>query len=233
MPDGRKDGMRRLAEPPERVLVVSESPLLHARLERPLLAAGCEVQRMGTPAELCRSRRQRPFLLCFLDARGCDPAGHVSGCYAARPGERYVLIRDAWTGNGPGAGASGAEVFGCLREPFAAEEVVLWVRRASTEAHLLRGDRSLDDVLYSKFRGFLQNLGPSSMTRFHDLMWERVERPLLRAVLEWTGGNQTKAAEVLGIHRNTLRAKIRTLKLEAVSRKSEKQGGFETAPPPK
>jgi Fis family transcriptional regulator len=220
--------MRRSAAPPERVLIVSESPLLHLRLERPLSAAGYEVQRMADPGELRRSSRQRPFLLCFLDARGCDAAVDVDGCYAARPGERYVLIRDAGTGDGIQSRRDRAEpepVFGCLREPFSPEEVLLWVRRAATEAYLLRGDRSLDDLLYSKFRGFLQDLGPSSMTRFRDLMWERVERPLVRAVLEWTGGNQTRAAEVLGVHRNTLRSKIRALKLEASRRKSERWTG--------
>ena len=38
-----------------------------------------------------------------------------------------------------------------------------------------------------------------------------VERPLLRLVLSATRGNQIKAAEILGVNRNTLRAKIRSL----------------------
>lgn len=37
---------------------------------------------------------------------------------------------------------------------------------------------------------------------------ERVERPLLQSVLEKTGGNQIRAAALLGINRNTLRKKI-------------------------
>jgi two-component system nitrogen regulation response regulator GlnG len=40
---------------------------------------------------------------------------------------------------------------------------------------------------------------------------ERVERPLLSAVLEHTGGNQIRAAAILGINRNTLRKKIAEL----------------------
>ncbi len=41
-----------------------------------------------------------------------------------------------------------------------------------------------------------------------------VERPLIESVLNRTGGNQLKAAEILGINRNTLRAKIRKLGIE-------------------
>jgi two-component system nitrogen regulation response regulator GlnG len=40
-----------------------------------------------------------------------------------------------------------------------------------------------------------------------------VERALLRAVLRHTDGNQVKAAEILGINRNTLRKKLNDLDL--------------------
>ena len=41
----------------------------------------------------------------------------------------------------------------------------------------------------------------------------RVEGPLLRHALELAGGNQLKAARLLGINRNTLRKRLRLLGL--------------------
>jgi len=40
---------------------------------------------------------------------------------------------------------------------------------------------------------------------------EIIERPLIEHILERTEGNQLKAARILGINRNTMRAKIKKL----------------------
>lgn len=42
----------------------------------------------------------------------------------------------------------------------------------------------------------------------YDLIVGGVEKPLLDVVLKETNGNQTQAADILGINRNTLRKKI-------------------------
>lgn len=52
---------------------------------------------------------------------------------------------------------------------------------------------------------------------YHQLV-ERVERPLIEAALEYTGGNQLKAASLLGINRNTLRKKITELDINVPER---------------
>lgn len=44
----------------------------------------------------------------------------------------------------------------------------------------------------------------------YDRIIKEVERPLLRLVLDVTNGNQLKAAQVLGINRNTLHKKLKT-----------------------
>ena len=50
----------------------------------------------------------------------------------------------------------------------------------------------------------------------YDHVLQQVERPLLVAALTATGGNQLRAAALLGLNRNTLRKKIRELGVEVV-----------------
>jgi two-component system nitrogen regulation response regulator GlnG len=49
--------------------------------------------------------------------------------------------------------------------------------------------------------------------RLYRSVMARVELPLLRHALELCGGNQLKAAKLLGINRNTLRKRLRLLGL--------------------
>jgi DNA-binding protein Fis len=42
-----------------------------------------------------------------------------------------------------------------------------------------------------------------------------VEKPLIEFALAQTGGNQLKASRILGINRNTMRAKIKKLSIDA------------------
>ena len=49
--------------------------------------------------------------------------------------------------------------------------------------------------------------------RIYRAVMASLERPLLRHVLQQSGGNQLKAARLLGINRNTLRKRLRVLGL--------------------
>jgi len=56
---------------------------------------------------------------------------------------------------------------------------------------------------------FFEQLDGATCTDLHALVIAQVEEPLLRTVLQETGGNQSKAAAMLGLNRGTLRKKLR------------------------
>jgi two-component system nitrogen regulation response regulator GlnG len=73
---------------------------------------------------------------------------------------------------------------------------------------------SLEALVEMKLRSSLGNLDKMESGDLYSLILEQMERPLIRFVLEKTRGNQVKAAEILGINRNTLRKKIQELDIE-------------------
>ena len=61
--------------------------------------------------------------------------------------------------------------------------------------------------------GIVEQLCAANNPRVHREALALLERPLLAHVLALTGGNQLRAARVLGLNRNTLRKRCRELKL--------------------
>jgi DNA-binding protein Fis len=63
-------------------------------------------------------------------------------------------------------------------------------------------------MVRAKIRALLQRMEGYPIEDLYEEVISRVERPLIELVLERTGNNQLKAAEILGLNRNTLRKKI-------------------------
>lgn len=55
---------------------------------------------------------------------------------------------------------------------------------------------------------YFRDLDGETPSGVYDMVLRNVERPMLQTVMEHAGGNQTLAAEMLGINRNTLRRKL-------------------------
>ena len=66
-------------------------------------------------------------------------------------------------------------------------------------------DRSLDE--------YFKRLDGEMPTGVYDMVIGHVERALLASMLERAQGNQTQAADMLGMNRTTLRAKLAKYKL--------------------
>jgi two-component system nitrogen regulation response regulator GlnG len=70
---------------------------------------------------------------------------------------------------------------------------------------------AVEAYLSSHFSGFPNGVPPPGL--YHRILKE-IEVPLLTAALAATRGNQIRAADMLGLNRNTLRKKIRDLDIQ-------------------
>jgi DNA-binding protein Fis len=90
-----------------------------------------------------------------------------------------------------------------------------------------RGQLSnLARVLAGAVPMMIEQLSSASPRRVYREAMAMMERPLLRHALILTGGNQLRAARLLGVNRNTLRKRCRDLGLEPTRRP-----GRATVPP--
>jgi two-component system nitrogen regulation response regulator GlnG len=76
----------------------------------------------------------------------------------------------------------------------------------------------LEDAVRHRLSELLGADAGAAAGELHATLIAAVERPLIEVVLERAGGNQVKAAEMLGINRNTLRKKITDLGIDVVRR---------------
>ena len=73
----------------------------------------------------------------------------------------------------------------------------------------------LSDAVDSCFSHYYDSLkGMSPAPNLYHLVLEEFERPLLERTLKFVKGNQLRAAEILGLNRNTLRKKIKQLDID-------------------
>jgi Fis family transcriptional regulator len=65
----------------------------------------------------------------------------------------------------------------------------------------------------SALERYFNDLNGEKTTGVYDMVIAEVEKPLLEIVMRHTSANQSRAAEILGINRNTLRKKLKRYKL--------------------
>ncbi len=155
-------------------------------------------------------------LPALRDRRGDIPllADHFLAKYAAALGERIIapeamdrLVGYDWPGN--------------VREleNVIQRAMVMATSGAILPEHLPIGpvsaaaavgtDASLEEIIEKKMQECVRGLRGHASANLHNLMVGLVEKPLLRAVMRETKGNQVRAAQLLGINRNTLRKKLK------------------------
>jgi two-component system, NtrC family, nitrogen regulation response regulator GlnG len=82
------------------------------------------------------------------------------------------------------------------------------------------GPKEVDDadilrrLVERKARALFLNAQSAGSGEIYHVILSEIERFLLQVILDETDGNQLRTADLLGINRNTLRKKIRTLGVE-------------------
>lgn len=73
----------------------------------------------------------------------------------------------------------------------------------------LTGPQTLRDSVELALRNYFEHLEGQDVTDVYNMVLAEVEAPLLESVMDYVHGNQTRASEVLGLNRGTLRKKLK------------------------
>ena len=68
--------------------------------------------------------------------------------------------------------------------------------------------KHIEQCVRENLESYFRDLGGESPSGLYDMLVHLVERPLLEVVMQQAGDNQSRAAEWLGLNRNTLRKKL-------------------------
>lgn len=73
--------------------------------------------------------------------------------------------------------------------------------------------KTIEGCIRDSLEGYFKDLRGAEPHNVYDMVMEVVEKPLLDVVMQQAEGNQSRAADWLGINRNTLRRKLAQHKL--------------------
>ncbi|GAA4414185.1 DNA-binding protein [Advenella faeciporci] len=74
----------------------------------------------------------------------------------------------------------------------------------------MNNTQNLQECVRTNLELYFKELGDSNPSNLWEMVNNCVEKPLLEVVMQKANSNQSKAAEMLGITRNTLRKKLIT-----------------------
>ena len=72
----------------------------------------------------------------------------------------------------------------------------------------------LSDSVKRSLERYFKDMDGEKPTSIYEMVLKNVEKPMIETVLGKANGNQTLAAEMLGINRNTLRSKMQQLRIK-------------------
>jgi len=79
----------------------------------------------------------------------------------------------------------------------------------------MKRSNDLAEAVRRSLERYFRDMEGEKPTAIYDMVLRNVEKPMIEIVLGKAEGNQTRAATMLGIDRNTLRKKIQQLRIKA------------------
>jgi Fis family transcriptional regulator len=73
--------------------------------------------------------------------------------------------------------------------------------------------KHIEEVVRASLESYFRDLKGTEPDNLHDMLVRVMEKPLLEVVMHRAEGNQSRAADWLGLNRNTLRKKLLDHKL--------------------
>jgi Fis family transcriptional regulator, factor for inversion stimulation protein len=85
---------------------------------------------------------------------------------------------------------------------------LLQPKRSESRADTGARDNEISVAVRKVMRQYFKDLDGEKCTGIYEMVVNAVEKPMLEVVMLQAQGNQTRAAELLGLNRNTLRKKL-------------------------
>lgn len=83
------------------------------------------------------------------------------------------------------------------------------LEKPQSDFELTQKNQPLHDSVRQSLENYLSQLKGQTPHNLYELILAEVEEPLMKAVMEYTKSNQSRAAIILGLSRGTLRKKLK------------------------
>lgn len=87
--------------------------------------------------------------------------------------------------------------------------VSLEVKQQENQEVDFQQPQCLRDCVSQAMNNYFKQLDGQDVVELYEMVLSEVEAPLMEAVMTYTKGNQTKASQITGLNRGTLRKKLK------------------------
>ncbi len=203
--------------PEEEILLVTSDHVIAELVKEVAREQGFSVRRKKDIQTAVRASKDSQIVVvdCILPDGDCLECLH--NLNTLNNDQVYIVFVDG-TARSLGIQALKDNAFFYLLKPVEADELGILLQRAREFQRLRAEVRTfyqctVEDFLRGKLKAYMPQIQKIGGIALYDTVISEVERALIKLAMETTGGNRLRAAELLGINRNTLRTKLNKYKI--------------------